>query len=153
VNLILTRDYSDARCTLGRLSVGTLELQTLELPWEPLPNVPYGRPDRSCVPEGLYALELHDSPRHPHTFALVNPALGIYHDNSSIPAGGGRCEVLIHPANVTAELQGCIAVGRRREKFSTGEWWISLSDDAFAALQNAVPWTAGNTLIVVGDSV
>ena len=145
------RDYSDPRCTLGTLQAGGLTLQTLELPWEPLPNVPYGRPDRSCVPEGTYSLELHDSPRHPHTWALVNQALGVYHDPSQVPASGGRCECLLHPANVSSELEGCIAVGRQREQFSTGEWWISLSDDAFTALQTAVPWVSGNILVITGD--
>jgi hypothetical protein len=148
MTLTLIRDYTDARCTLGTLSIGGLTLQTLELPWEPLPGVPYGRPDRSCVPEGEYSLELHDSPLHPRTWALVNPSLGVYHDPSQVPSTGGRCECLIHPANVVAELEGCIAVGRQRDVLSTGDWWLSSSDDAFRALQALLPWVPGNTLVI-----
>lgn len=145
--LLLIRDYSGPVCTLGRLIVGDLVLQTLERPWIAYPPHLCGHPDTSCVPAGGYALALHDTPKFPKHFALVNEALGIYHE--SVPAGAfGRTACLIHAANYVEQLEGCCAVGRERQVAGINQWMVLDSRDAYAALQAAVPWVAGYTLTV-----
>jgi Family of unknown function (DUF5675) len=122
-------------------------LQTLELPWVPDPNgAPGGHPDTSCVPCGTYQLVLHNTAAHPETFALVNPALGVYHEPGDIPAGhSGRFACLIHSANLVTQLAGCIGVGLTRSWLG-GEPDIADSVNAFTELKEAVPWEAGHTL-------
>jgi uncharacterized protein DUF5675 len=147
MNIVLQRNYTDTRCTLGVLTAGTLVLQTLELPWLPVPWGPCGTPFESCVPAGSYALALHDSPAHPRTWALVNTALGLY--DNIVPNGlRGRTDCLVHVANYPGELEGCIGVGISRLKWS-GSWMIAQSDDAFALLRAALPWEPGSTLAVM----
>lgn len=125
-------------------------LQTLERPWVPAPDgSPSGHPDTSCVPFGLYQLVLHDTPAHPATWALVNPALGIYHEPGDIPRGQtGRTACLLHSANLVSQLAGCCGVGLSRSMLD-GEPDIADSVNAFAELKAAVPWIPGHTLQIV----
>ncbi len=149
MDLLLIRDYAGADGTLGTLQAGTLAVQTLELPWEPAPPPSLcGRPDVSCVPAGTYRLALHDSPAHPRTFALVNPALGVFHAIQDVTPGlkGCRTEVLLHSANYTSELEGCIAVGLTRQGSHPPAIWQSRA--ALTELMSAVPWVEGNTLTI-----
>jgi hypothetical protein len=83
---------------------------TIERPWIHA-DTPGGLPSSSCVPEGLYRLERHNSPEHPGSWALVNEELGVYHLPSEVPAAGGRSVILIHPGNTAKDVEGCIAVG------------------------------------------
>lgn len=98
-------------CTLGTLWAGDLELATIERAWILNPIGPGGMSCESCVPDGSYKLVPHDSARFPDTYALINPDLGVYYQE--LPAGQrwGRTAILIHSANLAAELLGCIAVG------------------------------------------
>jgi Family of unknown function (DUF5675) len=149
MDLTLVRDVAAASYTYGTLSYGDgLPLQTLELPWLPLPGALCGRPDVSCVPAGVYQLALHDTPAHPHTWALVNAELNVFHESADAPPGGGTCRFacLIHVANIPSELEGCIGVGRTRETARPPGIWQSA--DAFRALQAAVPWMSGHTLTI-----
>lgn len=153
MNLIVIRDapLSTAR-TYGEMHWDPTEqiiLQTLELPWVPDPDgAPGGHPMTSCVPLGAYQLVLHDTPKHPQTWALVNPALGIYHEPGDIPVGViGRCACLIHSANIVEQLAGCIGVGLTRS-WLNGEPDIADSVNAFIELKSAVPWTDGHTLTI-----
>jgi Family of unknown function (DUF5675) len=159
VNLLLPRDNDDGDRTFGLLEVyeaairdaALLTLQTLERPWVPAPDgVPGGHPMISCVPAGEYQLVLHDTPQHPQTWALVNPALGVYHELADIPPGeSGRVACLIHSANLVEQLAGCISVGLARSEMDN-EPDVSDSREAFAQLKAAVPWTNGHTLTIVG---
>lgn len=146
MNLQLVRDYAGDDCTLGRLTIGSLTVKTLERPWIAYPPYPFGRPDTSCVPPGLYALALHDTRKFPKKFALVNESLGIYAD--AVPSGKvGRCACLIHTGNWVTDVEGCIIVGRDRRL--DGETWMLLeSKDAYAALAAAVPWQEGHSLLI-----
>lgn len=64
----------------------------------------------SCVPAGMYTLVRHTwragSKRALQTWALVNETLGVYHYPNN---RASRDLILLHPANTSAELQGCIA--------------------------------------------
>lgn len=152
MNLLLVRD--PLFCCLAR-TFGTLHwaddqivLQTLERPWVPWDSGPGGHPLISCVPEGTYDLVLHDTPEHPQTWALSNPALGVYHEPGDVPAGAmGRTACLIHSANLVEQLAGCIGVGLTRSTLD-GEPDIASSVNAFTELKEAVPWIDGHTLTI-----
>jgi hypothetical protein len=147
-DLTLVRDVATSNYTYGVLTLGDLTLQTLELGWLPEPGALCGRPDRSCVPAGVYDLVLHDSAKHPKTWALVNPDLGIYHEPGDAPAGVGLCRfaTLLHTANWPSELEGCIGVGMVRETRQPPAIWQSVS--ALNLLRDALPWIEGHTLTI-----
>jgi len=143
VNLILIRDSDDGVCTMGVLTLDKLSLYTIERPWiADLTKKPGGLAGRSCVPVGTYDLVLHDSEAHPETWALVNPNLGVTHWGPS-----QRSAVLIHPANVVAELRGCIAPGLIR-----GVRQVQRSRDAMAKLKAMLPWVNGHTIDIMGPT-
>lgn len=92
----LTRTYQGSN-TLGQIEVFNEDdevietLYTLELPWK-------GNKRRvSCIPIGVYTVKKHNSPKFGSCFWIQN-----------VP---NRSEILIHPANYTRQLLGCIAVG------------------------------------------
>ena len=64
----------------------------------------------SCVPAGGYTLEAHTykqgTKQELETWALVNEELGVYHYPSP---RASRDLILLHPANRSDQLQGCIA--------------------------------------------
>lgn len=148
MDLQLVRDVAQVSYSYGTLTLDALTLQTLELGWAPEPGAVCGRPDRSCVPAGAYQLALHDSPKHPKTWALVNPDLGLYHEPDDVPAGVTVCRIacLLHVANYPTELEGCIGVGRTRDTAQPPAIWQSAS--AMALLQAALPWVDGHTLTI-----
>lgn len=120
MNLTLVRHSYGKQCTLGYLFVGGHTFATLEEGWRPDPDGPGGQRretglKESCVPDGLYSLVPHNTPKHPNTWALVNHALGIYQQPGDIPAGQkyGRSAILIHSGNTVADTEGCILVGAR----------------------------------------
>ena len=139
MNILLTRDYRDPRCTLGTLTVGALKLQTLERPWVHSDINLCGMKGISCVPAGEYKLTPHNSEAHPKVWALVNPKLGVYHWDADVPmtCALARTMVLIHAANWPEELRGCVAVGKARVK-SAGQWMVQQSRDALNELRNAL---------------
>jgi hypothetical protein len=80
--------------TLGRLEYDGFAWWSIERPW--LAN----KLSESCVPEGEYRLERHDSPRFgPRMWEL-----------QEVP---GRTYILFHAANFADQLEGCIALGSR----------------------------------------
>lgn len=146
LDLILQRrGAQSADCTQGFLRLPDVVLATLELPWIADPDFPGGAPDRSCVPPGLYTLALHDTPKHPKTFALVNRALGVIHEpDATFP--NARVACLIHAANYPHELEGCIGLGTVAD---TCVVWSS--QIALAKFKLAVPWVEGHTLTIVAQ--
>lgn len=148
MHLVLVRDTEHADATLGTITIGSLVLQTLELPWVPDPPALCGHPDLSCVPSGDYRLVLHDSARHPKTFALVAPSLGVYHMPADIPAGCvGRYAVLIHQGNWASDSEACLLLGRGRS-YVNGRSMVTFSDAAMDAFKALVPWIEGHTLTI-----
>jgi hypothetical protein len=157
MNLTLQRDSDDGARTFGALSWSDdqVELITLERPWVPAEDgSPGGHPMTSCVPPGVYRLVLHDTAKHPQTWALVNESLGVFHEPGDAPAGfigTPRFACLIHSANLVHQLEGCIGVGLSRGTWpDSGEPDITSSVAAFARLKAAVAWTDGHTLTISG---
>lgn len=87
----LTRTYRGSDNTLGQLDFGDQSIFTLELPWV---NNQVGV---SCIPDGIYPVTKHVSPKFGRCYWIHNVI--------------GRSEILIHPANYTRQLRGCIATG------------------------------------------
>lgn len=144
--LSLIRDTATPGYCLGVLRAGALEFQTIERPWIPAPPGLGGHPETSCVPPGLYELVRHDTPKHPRSFALVNAALDVYHDPTSVPPDRrayARTDVLLHPANRASELLGCIALGMNR-----GVGCVLESHSAFDRFNPTVPWIPGHWISI-----
>jgi hypothetical protein len=142
MNLTLQRTSQTSGGTIGMMMLPDSELYTLELPWVPEAGFPGGAPDKSCVPAGIYQLALHDTARHPKSFALVNRALGVIHEpDPAFP--NARVACLIHIANFIRDLEGCIGVGT-----ATGDNCVLNSVIAYGEFTQAVPWVAGHTLTI-----
>ena len=85
---------------MGKLSIdGGYFCETLERPryWNGLENV-HGE---CCILEGLYEIELIESPKRHYTVPLL----------LNVP---GRDEIEMHILNTPDETEGCIGVGRTR---------------------------------------
>lgn len=137
----LLRDYRGDDCTLGKLHVTApgqdYICDTIERPWIAMPGSRGGLSGKSCVPEGLYRLERHSSEAHPDTWALVNPDLDVLHyEDRNRP--NARCLVLIHPANRSRELRGCIAPGLRRTVDADGFHMVTSSRLAMLEIRRLV---------------
>lgn len=96
MKLLLTRTYQDTN-TLGQIEVinnvgeSIATYYTLELPWKE------NQRRVSCIPVGTYKILKHNSPKFGECLWIKD-----------VP---NRSEILIHPANYTRQLLGCIAVG------------------------------------------
>lgn len=143
MNITLQRTLHSAQCTEGVIELDSAVLYSLELPWVPDDGFPGGMPGRSCVPAGFYDLAMHDTSKHPKTFALVNRSLGVIHERDpTFPNARTAC--LIHVANTVDDLEGCIGIG-----ISHGPCYISSSGIAFSFLRKELPWVAGHTLTII----
>lgn len=150
LHLIREPVQPNADCTLGILLVADLALSTIERPWIPSSTCKGGAKGLSCVPIGTYDLVLHDTPKHPRTFALVNFDLDVLHnEGDDHDPDIDRVACLIHPANFVNQIEGCIAPGLRHTKApegTLGGYMVVNSRDAFAKLMAVVPWALGHTL-------
>lgn len=91
--------------TLGELYIGgEFQCYTIEQPWRD------NRRFVSCIPAGEYDITKYDSPKYGAVVALSNPDLGvvIYETQAGET---DRYACLIHAANWSHQLQGCIAPG------------------------------------------
>lgn len=120
MKLLLTRTYQDTN-TLGQIDVisdrgDVVETYyTLELPWK------NNEKQVSCIPVGIYPVVKHVSPKFGKCFWLQD-----------VP---NRSEILIHPANYTSELKGCIAVGMDHDDINKdGELDVTKSLKAFGEI-------------------
>ncbi len=146
MNLTLIRERGpNTDCTLGLLAIGDLTLCTIERPWAPGPGKG-GAKGVSCVPPGIYKLVKHNTEAHPETWALVNEALDVVHLPGDSPSPHARTAVLIHAANFSHELRGCIAPGTRAGKDENGRPMVFSSRAAMNLLRSRLPWTNDHTL-------
>ena len=126
--------------TLGHLYAGELKLATLEEPWSRDPDGPGGQRREgnlreSCVPDGAYVLKPHVSAHYPAgVWALVNPALGVYHQQKPNRQKWGRIAVLIHTGNDVNDTEGCVLIGMRHS-IDTGQRVVLESRTALARLK------------------
>jgi hypothetical protein len=90
--IYLDRFKFDPDATFGMLTFEGKELCfTLELPWND------NKTGESCIPEGVFNVSPHDSPKFPNTWQLEN-----------VP---DRDAILIHVGNTRKDTHGCILVG------------------------------------------
>lgn len=117
--------YSPAG-TFGTLTVGDLELATCELPWHG------NKPGESCIPEGVYDLQMRESP------VVQRSSGGEFARGWEVCDVPGRTFIMLHPANWPGELQGCISVGLAFGVIA-GQIGVSSSREAFRKLMAAIP--------------
>lgn len=139
--MFLKRDTKTTKECVGTLTVGSLRLQTIERPWVPHPNGgKAGAKFISCVPPGLYRVERFRRPSGERALILSAPELGVYGLPENVPTGQEqlvRTLCLIHTANFSYEVNGCIGPGLTRSK--TPEWWmVANSREAMNRLRSAV---------------
>lgn len=106
----------------------------------------------SCIPVGEYNIEAFNSPHHGQVAVLVNHDLDIYATQQEAEHGG-RYSCLIHTANWSHELQGCIALG-------TGLSWGKDADpnidyppnlmitNSHKTVENLLPSLIGNKILI-----
>ncbi|WP_444945649.1 DUF5675 family protein [Microbulbifer sp. VTAC004] len=116
MNCDLQRFAYGPDATLGRLRVRDCVFYTVERPW--LGN----RPFESCIPEGVYSCNPYNSLRFPNVWEL-----------QEVP---GRTKILIHTANYSADVRGCIGIG---SNLAHGGWWVTQSRKAMQQLRELLP--------------
>lgn len=120
MKLLLTRTYKGSN-TLGQIDVISDHGEVVETYYTL--ELPDKNNERrvSCIPKGIYKLKKHVSPKFGKCFWLQD-----------VP---NRSEILIHPANYTRQLLGCIAVGMDHKDINKdGELDVTSSRKAMAEL-------------------
>jgi len=118
-HLLLERMATTATETQGFLSFDNEILATIERPWIPS-DTPGGKPNESCVPDGLYELGAHIRPNGDEVVALFNPSLGVYYLAEDRPNGVGRYLILCHIGNWVSDIIGCVAPGLSKGQSAQG---------------------------------
>ena len=97
--------------TEGFMSWPGAIVATIEQEWRSDPNREGGESGNSCVPAGTYQLIPHTRPSGKKVLALVNEDLGVYYLEDDMPEEGGRFLILIHVANWSSDIEGCVGPG------------------------------------------
>lgn len=113
--------------TFGKLFYDDFTCYTVERPW--LNN----SKGESCIPEGDYDLVWHDSPKFGKTLAVKGGTVAVYEDGVA-----KRSAILIHPANVMDDLNGCIGLGNELG-FYKQKWAVLNSKKTVADFLQQVP--------------
>lgn len=112
MNLSLKRDIFSPTFTLGQLSIdGIPTFFTVERPYLNGANTP----GKACILPGHYQIVITASPK----FHKLMPRL------LNVPERDG---ILVHPANESSELAGCIAIGLQRTKDGVGASRVAFDD-------------------------
>ena len=106
--------------TEGHIKLSTGEkFATIEQPWRRNPNgAPGGKPYESCIPDGMYELFPFTRPNEDadQVWMIFNPDKGVYKFEDDLPEPGkGRFLCLIHKANWSHQIRGCVAPGMVRK--------------------------------------
>lgn len=142
--LLLERQPSGEAETQGFLSFPGTMLATIEQEWRPDPDRPGGESNNSCVPPGTYKLIPHTRPDGKHVVALVNEELGVYYQAADRPAEGGRYLILMHIANWSHNVIGCIGPGKGKATSDQGPMVTSSS----AAMKRIMDYIDGDDAIL-----
>lgn len=110
----------------------------VERPW--LNN----QPNKSCIPEGSYQLQPHDSPKFGKCYALNAATLGVTPNGPSL-----RTHVLVHKANLVSQLEGCLAPGTSFGVVNN-EWAVMSSGVSFNAFMSELDGAIA-TLVICKD--
>lgn len=121
--IILERAYTDA-ATIGRMILPSGRvLQTIELPWRG------NQPRISCIPEGTYKLSQRPSA------VVEKTSRGRYKTGWEVVEVEGRSYIMIHIANTTSDIEGCIGLGLELGVVNN-EWAVIRSSEAFDIFMN-----------------
>ena len=130
--MVLERFCYSPNGVFGRLIVGDLHLWTVEQIWR------NNEPRRSCIPEGDYILEPHESSRYPDTWALVGDTVSHWPGEGKL-----RSACVFHAGNTSKDVLGCIAPGLG---LNENAWGVVSSRRAMDALRKELYATQARTL-------
>ena len=117
----LIRNPSTPYGTFGQLIGFDFDYYSLELPWVDTNGDGLGDPQKSCITPGEYECVWHTSPKYGPCYEVTGVV--------------GRTHILIHPANWSHQLLGCIALGKGRGVLN-GKPAITQSRDAIKEFHN-----------------
>jgi hypothetical protein len=117
-HLILERFLYGPQAVLGELKLGKITLFSVERPWL------FNKIGVSCIPCGLYQVAPH-----------VSPSKGNCYKIAEVP---GRLHILIHSANFSYQLQGCIALGSSYDLSEEHTGYLNNSREAMAIFDRFV---------------
>lgn len=118
--------------TEGVMYVDHEKFATIERPWIPNPNGSKGgKPSESCIPDGMYSMQMITRPNGSKAFAIWNTDLGVFRNPSDHPISKGRDLILVHVGNTVQDVIGCIAPGLQRHDERRG---VMFSRDAMTRL-------------------
>jgi hypothetical protein len=121
------KDHGQDHGTFSRWTIDGLPFcWGVELPWR------NNEPGVSCIPAGLYAAKLTESPRN-----------GTVYELQGVPQ---RSDIQIHSANFAHQLKGCMAPGKEIETFKGGIKGVTFSRVTFGMLMERM---GGNRVIQV----
>jgi hypothetical protein len=134
--LIERKPQSPTHCESFMSLPGNGVLAGIERPYIDAPT-PGGKPFESSVPVGVYETRPHTRPDGAEVIALINEELGVYYQQSDMPAAGGRYLILCHVANWAHQVNGCYAPGIWHADNPTGRM-VSSSGKAMRRLMNYI---------------
>jgi len=122
IQILLQRKESNKDGLFGVLFYNGIEVVTLErsLTSKVKPVEP-----------GVYKLVPHDGAKWKHKVALVNEDLGVYHWPD---VKAKRSAILIHSANLSSQLKGCIALGQGKVMM-----WDQILQRTCQAITKSIP--------------
>lgn len=130
MELKIFREPSNGGATIGRLTIGGIfECWTLEDVIREVSGMPvsfWKVPGKTAIPSGLYRVAIDMSRR----FQRMMPRI------LDVPGYKG---ILIHNGKNSEHTEGCVLVGRTREKSAIGESRLAF-DDLFKKLEGAKEW-------------
>ncbi len=110
-HILIERQPSGVAETQSFMTWPGVTLCTIEQEWREDPDRPGGESNNSCVPAGKYRLIPHTRPDGKDVVALINEDLGVYYLAGDRPPEGGRYLILLHIANWSHNVIGCIGPG------------------------------------------
>lgn len=126
--------------TWGELTIRGEVFATVEQPWAD--NTPF----KSCIPDGVYTLEPHESKKYGYTWAMVNKQNRVYHYDDP---NARRFACLIHSGNFAHQVQGCIALGREID-YIQGYLGVTNSRASMDKLRNLLSGVERHTIEIEG---